>query len=282
MRLIHQWSRGRVAPLQKIELSDRILYLNFSLGFRENFRMGKIKSRKTAGCQDMAYLVSISLPTFVARTPPFKQSSSAISAGCDFKWLSVYNTAPVPNFDPVPKFDSGLGHGSAGQYFFPPRVVRGAARRLLCSSFLSAEGPPFNQPAGPAELGIENDNPDFAPSVLWVPLAPVGPWTLLQSGSQYLIQHIEFPGQFLTSVISGSLDLEDGPVGDAQKWNITCTTCHSDGLATDCTFANNPFPNTPFDSENCILNDRLLDLGNFTVTGDCSTGGTSLTMNYHL
>ncbi|KAF7354575.1 hypothetical protein MSAN_01370600 [Mycena sanguinolenta] len=158
-----------------------------------------------------------------------------------------------------------------------------AASNVSFQSFLSAEGPPFNLPAGPAELGIENDSPAFPPGVLWVPLVPVGPWTLLQSGSQYLIQHVEFPGKFLTSVLSaGSLDLENGPVGDAQKWNITCTTCPSDGFATDCIFANNPFPNTTFNSKNCIMNDRLLDLGNFTVTTEDCSEGTSFAINYHV
>ncbi|KAJ6473093.1 hypothetical protein C8R45DRAFT_1077806 [Mycena sanguinolenta] len=176
-----------------------------------------------------------------------------------------------------------------------------AASNISFQSFLSAEAPPFNLSAGPAELGVENDSPFFPPGVLWVPLAPVGPWTLLQSGSQYLIQfveifvvipyqplkfwrrHVEFPGKFLTSVLSaGTLDLEDGPVGDAQKWNITCTTCPSNGFATDCIFANNPFPNTTFNSRNCILNDRVLDLGNFTITTEDCSEGTSLTINYHL
>ncbi|KAF7333026.1 hypothetical protein MVEN_02408900 [Mycena venus] len=146
-----------------------------------------------------------------------------------------------------------------------------AASNLSFGSILSDKGP--IEPAGPAELGVPDIiSTAFPPPVFWLPPAAVGPWTLVKSGSQYLIRHAQFPGKFLTSILSaGDLELNDGPVSDAQKWNITCTTCPSNGLTTDCTFLNNPFPNTQFNSENCILNDRLLELGNDTNSGEKST-----------
>ncbi|KAF7333027.1 hypothetical protein MVEN_02409000 [Mycena venus] len=147
---------------------------------------------------------------------------------------------------------------------------------------LSGQGPV--QPAGAMELAVPGGQGPFL-DVFWVtPAASAGPWNIVKNGSQYLIAHADFPGKFLTSVVAAAtIELDDGPVGDAQKWNITCTTCPPFGLANNCTFANNPFPNTQFNTQNCILNDRLEELGNATVTGDCHGDvGTAFKINYHL
>ncbi|KAJ7828390.1 hypothetical protein B0H14DRAFT_2812273 [Mycena olivaceomarginata] len=166
----------------------------------------------------------------------------------------------------------------AGTFCYPPEAVNVS----LGNPRLSNHGPA--QPAGPMDLGLPLDQGPFL-DVFWVkPPYSVGPWSFVKNGSQYLITHANFPGKFLTSVVAAAtLELDDGPIGDAQKWNITCTTCSPVGLANDCTFANNPFPNTTFNTRNCILNDRVEELGNSTVTGDCHGDvPTSFRINYHL
>ncbi|KAJ7877642.1 hypothetical protein B0H13DRAFT_2546347 [Mycena leptocephala] len=94
-------------------------------------------------------------------------------------------------------------------------------------------------------------------------------------------QNTEVSGKFLTSVQSaGDVELKDGPVY-LQKWSITCTTCPADGFATDCTFENFPFPNSPVLNQVCITNQTIPELGNETIIGDCGGPvGTSLQINY--
>ncbi|KAJ7799678.1 hypothetical protein B0H14DRAFT_3885965 [Mycena olivaceomarginata] len=115
----------------------------------------------------------------------------------------------------------------AGTFCYPPEAVNVS----LGNPRLSNHGPA--QPAGPMDLGLPLDQGPFF-DVFWVkPPYSVGPWSFVKNGSQYLITHAEFPGKFLTSVVAAAtLELDDGPIGDAQKWNITCTTCSPVGLAT--------------------------------------------------
>ncbi|KAJ7836100.1 hypothetical protein B0H13DRAFT_1913271 [Mycena leptocephala] len=107
---------------------------------------------------------------------------------------------------------------------------------------------------------------------MWVPQDPsqIGTqWNLIKSGSDFLIENTEVSGKFLTSVQgAGDVELKDGPLY-LQKWSITCTTCPADGFATDCTFENFPFPNSPVLNQVCITNQTIPELGNETIIGDC-------------
>ncbi|KAJ6569002.1 hypothetical protein B0H19DRAFT_1134427 [Mycena capillaripes] len=161
-----------------------------------------------------------------------------------------------------------------------------AASNVSFGSILSDKG--STAPAAFMELALlpEELAGPFA-SIFWVfPGAPLARWNFVKSGGgpEFLIELPEVPGKPLTSVQgSGSIELSDGPA-NAQKWNITCTTCPPNGLATDCTFENNRFPNqTDINFQVCIWSDRLLELGNSAVIGDCQGPmGTSFQINYNL
>ncbi|KAJ7164191.1 hypothetical protein C8R46DRAFT_1098940, partial [Mycena filopes] len=127
-------------------------------------------------------------------------------------------------------------------------------------------------PPGPMELGLLSlDNP----FLFWAPPAAAGgPWNLVKNGSFFTVQHTQVPGLVLTADQGGAdVLLASGPTG-RQQWNITCTACPPSGLANNCTFANSdPVPNFPqIDTRVCILNERLRELGNATVVGECTKG----------
>ncbi|KAJ6489371.1 hypothetical protein DFH09DRAFT_1105462 [Mycena vulgaris] len=146
---------------------------------------------------------------------------------------------------------------------------------LSVPNFTTTDG---SFPSGPRELGVSDPNSPFG-SIFWGIPAQVGRWNLVKSG-------IQVPGKLLTSVQgAGDVELADGPP-EAQKWEIACATCPSNGLATDCTFENFRFPNVP-GTDICILTQGIPELGNDALVGDCKTGvdgavGTSIQINYDL
>ncbi|KAJ6581792.1 hypothetical protein B0H19DRAFT_1251959 [Mycena capillaripes] len=123
-------------------------------------------------------------------------------------------------------------------------------------------------PVGPMELGMESLNDTFL-VVMWVPPR----------------RHTQMPGKPLTAVQAGGfINLDVGP-RDRQLWNITCTTCPEDGFATDCTLMNFPsrHSHSPIQSQVCVANVTIEELGNETQLGDCDGDlGTSFKINYHL
>ncbi|KAF7365735.1 hypothetical protein MVEN_00447300 [Mycena venus] len=79
-----------------------------------------------------------------------------------------------------------------------------------------------------------------------------GVWNLVKTDSgQYIIEHTQFPGKPLTAIISaGSAELQGASPDARQLWNTTCTTCPSNGFATNCTFEN---PDTsPHPPDRCL------------------------------
>ncbi|KAJ6569056.1 hypothetical protein B0H19DRAFT_690291 [Mycena capillaripes] len=135
---------------------------------------------------------------------------------------------------------------------------------------------------GPMELGMDSLNDTFL-VVMWVPPAPAGIWNLVPSGEHFIIEHVEVPGKLVTAVQAGGIiNLDVGP-RPAQLWNITCATCPEDGFATDCTFQNFPDANSTIDTQVCIANVTIEELGNETQIGDCLGDlGTSFKIDYHL
>ncbi|KAJ7877630.1 hypothetical protein B0H13DRAFT_2053501 [Mycena leptocephala] len=137
--------------------------------------------------------------------------------------------------------------------------------------------PPNSISVGPMQIGMFELTGPFLVA-MWVPPGPsqIGAqWNLIKNGSDFLIEKL------LTSVQgSGDVELRDGPLY-LQKWNITCTTCPEDGFATDCTFENFPFPNSPILNQVCISNQTIPELGNETIIGDCEGPvGISLQIHY--
>ncbi|KAF7360964.1 hypothetical protein MSAN_01126500 [Mycena sanguinolenta] len=164
-----------------------------------------------------------------------------------------------------------------------------AASGVSINSTMLSNG--VDGPAGPYEITAIPSNPStFAPQVLWVSPLSTGPWTLTPDGDLYLLTHSEFPGLFLTSIFSATvLEMDTRQASDAllnlQLFNITCTTCPSDGFANDCTFSNLPLPKSSGQNTlNCILNQRNAALGNETYTDECNSGvaAYSLKLDYHL
>ncbi|KAJ7601540.1 hypothetical protein DFH06DRAFT_1489523 [Mycena polygramma] len=137
---------------------------------------------------------------------------------------------------------------------------------------------------GPMELGVDNLNDTFL-VVMWVPEVPVGPWNLVKAGPAFLIEHAHLPGKHLTAVQAGGfLNMDVGPLSQ-QLWNITCTTCPANGFADDCTFENFPFPGSPMQTQVCVENQTVAELGNETQITDCQGPqalGTLMKINYHL
>ncbi|KAJ7150226.1 hypothetical protein C8R46DRAFT_1124363 [Mycena filopes] len=151
----------------------------------------------------------------------------------------------------------------------------------LTNPNLSTQGGIY--PPGPMELGLLSVEDPF---LFWKPAAAaaVGPWNLVKNGSFFTVHHTQVAGLVLTAVQSGGYaQLDDGPTG-RQQWTITCTTCPPSGLANNCTFANSdPIPGFPqVDTKVCILNERIPDLGNTTVVGDCTGGLGAFQIDYHL
>ncbi|KAJ7028134.1 hypothetical protein C8F04DRAFT_1120599 [Mycena alexandri] len=171
---------------------------------------------------------------------------------------------------------SAVAYPSA-TYCSPPA----ATRISLTNSNISTQGGAF--PPGPMELGLLSLRDPF---LFWAPPAPTGSWNLVKNGSLFLVEHSQVPGLMLTADQGGAdAQLATGPVG-RQQWNITCTTCPDNGFANNCSFANSdPFPNFPqIDTRVCILNQRLRELGNATLVGQCPGGvkNNTFQIDYHL
>ncbi|KAF7345818.1 hypothetical protein MVEN_01603300 [Mycena venus] len=129
---------------------------------------------------------------------------------------------------------------------------------------------------GPMELGLQGESM----TVSWVSPVPSGTWTLLKTGAEFIIQHTQVPGKFLTAASNlSSVGLADGPA-EAQSWGITCTTCPSNGLANDCTFENDQTSA----ADVCISNARLVETGSevFAVTCGAADVTTSFHIDYHV
>ncbi|KAJ7307958.1 hypothetical protein DFH08DRAFT_975341 [Mycena albidolilacea] len=118
----------------------------------------------------------------------------------------------------------------------------------------------------PLELGLESD---LDVVLAWVPPATGGVWNLCKSdsGPEYVIH-----GAHAELITAGS--------NAQQLWNITCTTCPSDGFATDCTFKTGIIVADRFFSESCIQNELTPELDN--EVGNCIPGGSPFQINYHL
>ncbi|KAJ7723233.1 hypothetical protein B0H16DRAFT_1787935 [Mycena metata] len=150
----------------------------------------------------------------------------------------------------------------------------------LTNSAISTQNGAF--PPGPMELGLLSLQ---SPFLFWAPPASTGSWDLVKNGSLFLIEHSQVPGLMLTADQGGAdAQLATGPVG-LQQWNITCTTCPTNGFANDCEFANSdPFPKFPqINTRVCILNQRLRELGNATLVGECPGGlrNNTFKIDYH-
>ncbi|KAJ7164159.1 hypothetical protein C8R46DRAFT_1351991 [Mycena filopes] len=188
-------------------------------------------------------------------------------------FLSLVSGTPTPT---SPSTSASASAAATYTYCSPS-----AANHIsLTNSNLSTVGGIF--PPGPMELGLLSLR---APFLTWGPPSPVGPWNLVQNGSLFLVQHTQVPGLVLTADQGGAdAQLAHGPIG-RQQWNITCTTCPPSGLANNCTFANSdPFPNFPqIDTRVCILNQRMKELGNATVLGECQGfRDSTFQIDYHL
>ncbi|KAJ7083990.1 hypothetical protein B0H15DRAFT_1023945 [Mycena belliarum] len=147
---------------------------------------------------------------------------------------------------------------------------------------LSSQG--GSLPPGPMELGLDGSEQNF---LFWVPVSAVGKWNLVPSDSDlFLIQHTDVPNLSLTVIqAAGGAQLSNRTEDSRQKWNVTCTTCPESGFANNCTFKNTgdqPAGPSGVQTEVCILNERLKELGNATIIGDCTPSVLNLTINYHL
>ncbi|KAJ6520847.1 hypothetical protein B0H19DRAFT_1277844 [Mycena capillaripes] len=141
-------------------------------------------------------------------------------------------------------------------------------------------------PVGPMELGMESLNDTFL-VVMWVPPAPVGRWNLVPSDSAFLIEHTQMPGKPLTAVQAGGfINLDVGPRDrHLQAVEHYVHDMSEDGFATDCTLMNFPsrHSHSPIQSQVCVANVTIEELGNETQLGDCDGDlGTSFKINYHL
>ncbi|KAJ7156271.1 hypothetical protein C8R46DRAFT_1115545 [Mycena filopes] len=134
---------------------------------------------------------------------------------------------------------------------------------------------------GPLELGI------LADSLVWASPVAVGQWNIFRNGSFFNIQFAQEPGRgLLLTADQGGMDvpLATGPIG-RQQWNVTCTTCPPSGLANNCTFENSdPVPNFPtINTRVCLLNQRIVDLGDQGLVGNCGElGDDAFQIDYHL
>ncbi|KAH8806812.1 hypothetical protein DL96DRAFT_598622 [Flagelloscypha sp. PMI_526] len=164
-----------------------------------------------------------------------------------------------------------LGTTLLGLTSATPMSVRDSTCPPPEASGVSIRNPKSSKTNGP----IEFNNQEL---LTWIDAPTLGArWTFVKSGSNFKI--LDGTRLAWTPDLVDSLILLQAPNSTDQDWNITCTTCPENGLATNCSFKPIIQPDL------CVLDDYDPNAGGSSVVfiERCAVVGEgSFTLDYHV